>query len=106
MTEYRLSPIRAKGWGRLSLPAAVAMIAATPMLWAVGLFDATAEPLRHAVIFGISGVVFCALVPPLFGWALQGFAVRKKPAEGDEHAGDHVEAPHSAPSHLIRAKVS
>jgi hypothetical protein len=104
MIDYRLSVIRAKGWARMSLPGSVALLFATPMLWAVGLFDATADALRHAIVFGISGVLLCGLMPPLFGWALHGFAVRRKPAEDDETA-DHPVI-HPAASHMIRAKVS
>jgi hypothetical protein len=103
MIDTRFSFTRSYGWTRLGLPGAVAILFGTPMLWALGTFDATAEPLLHAVIFGLSGIFFFTWTPFLLGWALQGFVIRRKAAEdGDDELGGHHPAgargPASAPA--------
>jgi len=91
MTESRLIPTRLMGWKRIALPAAVATLFGTPMLWALGIFDGTADPLRHAAIFGASGILLSCFTPWCIGWALQGFVQRQKA----EHEPDHGETPHA-----------
>ena len=98
MVDVHLSPVRVKGWVRLGFPGAVAALFASPMLWALGLFDGTAAPLPHAIIFGLSAMALFGVTPSLLGWALQGFAVRRKIGEEpDEHA--------RGPAPVARAKV-
>lgn len=104
MTESRLIPTRLQGWKRVALPATVASLFGTPMLWGLGVFDGTADPLRHAAIFGASAILLSCLTPWCIGWALQGFVLRQKA----EHEPAHGEPPHAthprpgAPAHAGR----
>ena len=94
MAETRISLTKSNGWTRLGLPGAIFILLGTPMLWALGVFDATTEPLLHAIIFGLSGIFCFGMTPLLIGWALQGFVVRRKPSEDS----DEVPAPISRPA--------
>lgn len=103
MSESRFSPTRLAGWKRTALPAALAALLGTPMLWALGVFDGTADPLNHAAIFGVSFVLLSVIMPWSFGWALQGFVPRKKVEADahDEHVSDSSNRP-GGPSHAAR----
>lgn len=103
MSESRFSPTRLAGWKRTALPAALAALLGTPMMWALGVFDGTADPLHHAAIFGVSGMLLSVVMPWSFGWALQGFVLRKKvePDAHDEQAADTSHRP-GGPSHVGR----
>jgi hypothetical protein len=93
MSESRFSPTRQAGWKRTALPAVLAALLGTPILWALGVFDGTADPLRHAAVFGVSGVLLSLTLPWCIGWALQGFLQRSK-AEPETHLEPAHEAPH------------
>jgi hypothetical protein len=101
MTETSISYVRAQGWTRLGLPAALLMLCISVMLWAAGLFDAAADPLLHALIFALSAVIAAAATPLSVGWALQGFVVRRKHVEDgdDHHAGGHTGGHAAATAH-------
>lgn len=104
MSESRFSPTRLAGWKRAALPCVMATLLGTPMLWALGVFDTTADPLRHAAVFGLSGMLLSASLPWCIGWALQGFLQRLK-SESDSHAEPHHQTPPhrpGGPSHAGR----
>jgi len=104
MTESRLIPTRLQGWKRVPLPAAVAALFGTPMLWGLGVFDGTADPLRHAAIFGASAILLSCLAPWSIGWALQGFVLRQKAEHEPTAHGEtpHTPQRHGAPAHAGR----
>lgn len=93
MTEIRFIPTRAAGWTRLGVPLAMASTLMTPALWSLCVFDAAANPLLNAVVFGLSATAFFGLTPILIGWALRGFLVRRK--HDDKTSPD--ENPQSSP---------
>lgn len=103
MSESRFSPTKHSGWKRIALPGAMTTLFGTPMLWALGIFDGTADPLRHAATFCASGVLLFLVTPWCIGWALQGFILRPK-AEPEARAEPAQEAPHrpGGPSHVGR----
>jgi len=103
MSESRFSPTRLAGWKRIALPGVMATLFGTPMLWALGIFDGTADPLRHAAIFGSSGMLLALVLPWCIGWALQGFMQRQKAEQETRDEAPH-EAPHrpGAPTHAGR----
>jgi len=104
MSESHFSPTRLAGWKRVALPCVMATWFGTPMLWALGVFDGTADPLQHAAIFGVNGVLLALLVPWCIGWALQGFVLRQKaePENRDELSQGVPPRPNSPPRHVGR----
>lgn len=85
MTDIRFTISKISGWRRMGLPLALTAMFISPMLWSLGVFDSTADPMIHALIFGMCFVILFGSTPALFGWAMQGFAVRRKVAdENDE----------------------
>ncbi len=93
MVDTRVCLTKSNGWTRLGLPGAMFMLFATPMLWALGAFDGTAEPLLHAIVFGLFGIFCFGLTPWLIGWALQGFLVRRKTGEESDESAESVRRP-------------
>jgi hypothetical protein len=88
MAETRISLTKSNGWTRLGLPGAVFVLFATPMLWALGVFDGTTDPQMHAIVFGLFGILCFGATPLLIGWAVQGFVVRRRPSDDAEPASE------------------
>lgn len=103
MSESRFNPTRQAGWKRTALPAVALTLLGTPMLWALGVFDGTADPLRHAAIFATCGLLLSLTGPWCIGWALQGFMVRLR-SEQESHPEPVHETSHrpGGPSHAGR----
>lgn len=97
MSTYRFSWLRPNGWSRVGGVGAVAILFATPMLWALGVFGNSDETLRRALIFAFAGMWMFVGAGYAFGWALRGFMVRIKDHD-DEEEGAHrpAGAPHAA----------
>lgn len=95
MSNTKFSLLRASGWGRFGLAAAVAVLFMTPMLWALGAFGAGDEGLHRATIFGFSGLWLFMVAGYVVGWALKGFMYRIKDSD-DESGGE--ETAHRPPS--------
>jgi bacteriorhodopsin len=74
------------------------------MLWALGVFDSTVEPLLHAIVFGLFGVFLFGFIPLLIGWALQGFVIRRKASEEDDETPDSRPAARPVAAHAPAAR--
>lgn len=81
--SIRLSPLRSKGWNRLGLLAAAAMIPLTAMEHALGYFAEGLKGLQQAAEYLVAGMMIALLFGFTAGWIAQGFAVRVKD-EDDE----------------------
>jgi hypothetical protein len=102
MSESHFSPTRFAGWKRVALPGVAITLFGTPMLWALGVFDGTADPLQHAATFGVSGVLLSLVTPWCVGWALQGFMLRQKPEPETRDELSHSVPPRpGSPSHHV-----
>lgn len=86
MSAYRLSPIRNKGWLRLGLAGAVAMIPYTAMEHAQGRFSEGPTGLQQAAEFLASGMAIWLIIGFAMAWVMHGFAVRAK-SEDEEESG-------------------
>lgn len=97
MSAYRFSWLRPNGWSRVGGAGAVAILFATPMLWALGVFGNGDDTIRRALIFAFAGMWMFVGAGYVFGWALRGFMVRIKDHD-DEEEGAHRPAgpPHGA----------
>lgn len=98
MSAYRISYIRSTGWTRLGLAGAVAILFASPMLWALGVFGTGDDALHRAVIFGLAGLWFFVGTFYVVGWAVQGFVVRQKVVDEDADDGPPRRSAPCAPS--------
>jgi|GEM_PF-2265421 hypothetical protein len=116
MSGYRLSSIRSKGWHRLGMAAAAAMIPYTAMEHAQGRFAEGQAGLQQAAEFLAGGMAICLLLGFAMSWVMHGFAVKahdeneeessRRPSSGfaggggASHGGtSHGGTPHAAPSH-------
>ncbi|KIM00589.1 hypothetical protein CCC_03191 [Paramagnetospirillum magnetotacticum MS-1] len=97
MSTYRISYIRSTGWTRLGLAGAVAVLFASPMMWAMGTFGAGDDALHRAVIFALSGLWFFVGTFYVIGWALQGFVIRQKVPDEEADEGPARRPPTGAP---------
>lgn len=102
MSDLRFTLTRANGWCRLALPGSLSFMFITPMLWAFGVFGFDDVAFRHALFFGISGMMLFGLIPMFFGWAIQGFFMTDKRSEteddGDNKVANSRPAPPSSPA--------
>ncbi|MBC7953100.1 MAG: hypothetical protein H7Z12_14935 [Rhodospirillaceae bacterium] len=89
MSTYRFSWLRPGGYTRLGGVGAVAVLFATPMLWALGAFDAGEDTMKRALIFLFAGMWFFVGTGYVFGWAIRGFMVRLKDHEDDDDGPAH-----------------
>lgn len=94
MSSYRFSWLRPNGWNRLGGVGALAVLFATPMLWAVGGFGAGDDNIRRALIFLFAGMWMFVAIGFGVSWALRGFMVRLKDADEDEGAHRPTAPPH------------
>lgn len=104
MPGYRLSPIRSKGWLRVGLAGAAAMVPFTAMEHAQGRFSEGPAGFQQAAEFLASGVAIWLVIGLAMGWVMQGFAVRVKDEDDEESSrrpssGLGGGASHAAPSH-------
>lgn len=90
MSSYRFSWLRPNGWSRMGAVGAVAVMFATPMLWAVGTFGTGDDTIKRALIFLFAGMWMSVGSFYVLGWALRGFMVRLK--EEDEEGGRRASA--------------
>jgi hypothetical protein len=84
MTGYRLSSIRNKGWLRLGLAGAVAMIPYTAMEHAQGRFSEGPAGLQQAAEFLGGGMAIWLIIGFAMAWVMHGFAVRAKSEDEEE----------------------
>ena len=84
MSGYRLSSIRNKGWQRLGLAGAVAMIPYTAMEHAQGRFSEGPAGLQQAAEFMGGGMAIWLIIGFAMAWVMHGFAVRAKSEEEEE----------------------
>jgi uncharacterized membrane protein YgcG len=84
MPGYRLSPIRNKGWLRLGLAGAVAMIPYTAMEHAQGRFSEGPAGLQQAAEFLAGGMAVWLVIGFALPWVMHGFAVRVKDEDEEE----------------------
>ena len=82
--SVRFTWLRPGGWVRLGVVAAVAILFATPMLWALGAFGNGDEAIRRGLIFLFAGLWFGIGTGYAAGWALRGFILRSKEPDDDE----------------------
>ncbi|MBR9972813.1 hypothetical protein [Magnetospirillum sulfuroxidans] len=85
--SVRFTWLRPGGWVRLGVVVAVAILFATPMLWALGAFGDGDEAIRRALIFLFAGLWFGIGVGYAAGWALRGFVLRSKEPDDEDDAG-------------------
>lgn len=99
MSTYRFSWLRPNGWTRMGGVGAVAVMFATPMLWALGLFGNGDDTIKRALIFLFAGMWMFVGAGWAVGWALRGFMVRLKDHDDDDGPGHRPAAPagHTAP---------
>lgn len=98
MSSYRFSWLRPNGWNRLGGVGAVAVLFATPMLWATGVFGNGDDNIKRALIFLFAGMWMFVGIGFAFSWALRGFMVRLK--DDDDDVGHRPMAPaHAPPPH-------
>jgi len=84
MTGYRLSPIRNKGWQRLGLAGALAMIPYTAMEHAQGRFSEGPTGLQQAAEFMAGGMAIWLVIGFAMAWVMHGFAVKAHDDEDQE----------------------
>lgn len=89
MSSYRFSWLRSGGYTRLGGAGAVAVLFATPMLWALGAFGMGEDTLKRAMIFLFAGMWFFVGTGYVLGWAIRGFMVRLKDHDEDEDGPAH-----------------
>ncbi len=95
MSTYRFSWLRPNGWARLGGVGAVAVVFATPMLWAAGVFGNGDDTLKRALVFLFGGMWMFVGMGYAFGWALRGFMVRLKDHDDeDDRRPVAAHAPH------------
>ncbi len=95
MSAFRLSPLRSKGWLRLGVLGAVAVIPLTAMQHALGYFSAGEAAIPQAAEYLVAGVVLCLSSGALAAWVARGFAVRvKEEDEQEEPRRPALSAPH------------
>lgn len=99
MSAYRFSWLRPNGWTRLGGVGAVAVLFATPMLWALGLFGNGDDTLKRALIFLFAGMWLFVAAGWTAGWALRGFMVRLKDQDDEEGGGHRAASPSAHASH-------
>lgn len=117
MSGYRLSSIRSKGWHRLGMAAAAAMIPYTAMEHAQGRFAEGPPGWQQAAEFLAGGMAVWLVLGFAMSWVMHGFAVKahdendeessRRPSSGFggggggvSHGGtSHGGTPHAAPSH-------
>jgi len=105
MSAYRLSPLRTRGWIRLGLIGALAMIPLTVMKHAQGQFAEGQQGLIEAVEYMASGMVLALLAAMGAAWGMRGFAIRVKTDEDEDSRPSslsHSSAPaahHPPPGH-------
>ena len=89
MSSYRFTLLRSGGWTRLGLTGAIAVIFATPMLWALGVFGQGDDSIERTLIFLFAGLWFSVAVGYMTGWAVRGFMVKLREAEDAEDGPPH-----------------
>lgn len=95
MSAFRLSPLRGKGWFRLGVLGAVAMIPLTVMQHALGYFSAGEAAIPQAAEYLAAGAILWLAAGAMAAWVARGFAVRvKEDDEQDEPKRPSLSAPH------------
>lgn len=98
--SIRFTWLRPGGWTRIGTVAAIAVLFATPMLWAMGTFGIDDDAIRRAVVFAAAGIWFFFLAGYGAGWAMRGFIIRQKDDDDGEDTTPRrpaAAAPHPAP---------
>lgn len=96
--SVRFTWLRPGGWVRLGVVAAVAILFATPMLWALGAFGDGDEAIRRGLIFLFAGLWFGIGTGYAASWALRGFVVRSKEPDDDEDSSPARPSARPAPA--------
>lgn len=104
MSNIRFSWLRPSGWTRLGVAGGVAIVFATPMLWALGVFGADDEAIRRAMVFLFAGLWFFVAVGFTIGWSIRGFIVRVKEAEDDDEGAHRPAGGAHPPPHPPAAR--
>ncbi len=86
MVVYRCSPMRNKGWLRMALVGAVAMIPLAGIEYSLGSFSAGLAGVEQAGEFLSSGITLMLIIGLAGGWVARGFAYRAR--DEDEEADE------------------
>lgn len=82
--SVRFSWLRPGGWGRLGVVVSMALLFATPMMWATGVFGTGDDSLRRALVFLFAGLWFGVGVGYGLGWAVRGFVLHTRDHDEDD----------------------